>query len=168
MAGQTYTYSGAPFEADVDEVRFLLQDTDSDDVGFWLLSDQELQHLIDQWRPRYDSLVFVASIAAAIISRKFAAIVSVSADGVSVNTADLASRYRDLAVALREEYKLAQIGEGPDIGNLLIGYTPDPTIKPLRFGVGLHDNPEAGLQDFGGWTYDPFVVADGVLSGGWP
>lgn len=165
MAEQSYTYSGAPFETDVDQVRFILQDTDP---NMWLLSDQELQWLVDQWMPRYDSLTFVAAIAAATISRKFAGIVAVSADGVSVSTSDLAQRYRDLAVSLRDEYKQGQIGEGPDIENLLIGYGPDPSIKPLRFGVGLHDNPEAGLQDFGGWTYDPFGDINAVLAGGVP
>lgn len=166
MADQTYVYSGAPFAADVDELRFLLQDVGDDNL--WLLSDQELQFLIDAWMPRYDSLTFVAAVAAATISRKFAGIVSVSADGVSVNTADLSQRYRDLAVALREEYKLAQVGGEIDIENLLIGYSADRSIKPLRFGVGLMDNPEAGLQDYGSWSYDPFLLADQVLAGGTP
>lgn len=166
MADQTYVYSGAPFESDVDQVRFHLQDTGDD--NFWLLSDQELQWLIDQWMPRYDSLIYVAAVSAGVISRKFAGLVSVSADGVSVNVADLAQRYRDLAISLRDEYKSAQIGEGPDITNLLIGYSPDRSIKPLRFGVGLHDNPEAGAQDYGGWTYDPFGDLDVVLAGGTP
>lgn len=167
-ANQTYTYVGpdAPDTTDVDLVRFTLQDTG--DLGLWLLSDQELQYLIDTWRPRYSSLTFVAAIAAATISRKFAGIVTVSADGVSVNTSELSANYRQLAVDLREEYKEAQVGGEIDISNLLIGYGVDPDIKPLRFGVGLHDNPEVGLQDYGGWSYDPFQLIDSVMTQGNP
>lgn len=149
-----FTYSGDPTSSPRDQLRFTLQDTDS---GLQLLQDEELDFLISEWLPRYDSLTYVAAIAAATISRKFVGIVSVSADGVSVNTADLAQRYRDLAEQLRDEYKAAQIGGEIDITNLLVGYGPDPSIRPLRFAVGLHDNVEAGQQDYGGWTYDPFL-----------
>lgn len=156
MAEQTYTYGGAPFETDTDEVRFTVQDTDE---AFWMLSDQEYQYLIDTWMPRYDSLVYVSAVAAATISRKFAGIVSVSADGVSVNTSDLSERYATMASQLRSEHQAAQIGGEVDISNVLVGTGYDPGIRPLRFGLGLHDNPEAGVQDFGGLTYDPFLDA---------
>lgn len=151
-----WTYSGDPATSDKDEVRFYLQDTDS---GFPLLQDEELQWLIDEWMPRYDSLLYVASVGAATVSRKFAGMVSVSADGVSVQTGDLAQRYRDLALELREQYKAAQVGGEINIDNVLIGHGYDHGIRPLRFAVGLHDNPEAGLQDYGGLTYDPFLDA---------
>lgn len=152
----SWSYSGDPASSEVDEVRFYLQDTDA---GFPLLTNEELSWLIDEWWPKYDSLIYVASVAAATISRKFAGLVAVSADGVSVSTGDLAQRYRDLAMELREQYKAGQIGGEVDIDNLLIGHSPDPTIRPLRFGVGLHDNPEAGIQDFGGLSFDPFADA---------
>lgn len=154
-----FTYSGDPASSEKDQLRFLLQDTDA---MFPLLQDEELAWLIAEWMPKYDSLLYVASVAAATISRRFAGIVSVSADGVSVNTADLAQRYRDLALELRDQYKAAMIGGEVDIANVMIGSGPEPGVRPLRFGVGLHDNPEAGLQDYGTWSFDPFRVADGV------
>lgn len=154
-----WTYSGDPSTGDKDEVRFHLQDTDQ---GFPLLQDEEIEWLITEWMPRYDSLIYVASVAAAVVSRRFAAMVAVSADGVSVQTGDLAERFRQLAVELREQYKASMIGGEIDISNIMIGSGPEPGIKPLRFGVGMHDNPGAGLQDYGGWTYDPFQAADGV------
>jgi hypothetical protein len=157
VSSQTYTYSGAPFDTEVDELRFTVQDTG--DQSFWLLSDQEYQYLFDTWMPLYDSMTYVAAIAAATISRKFAGIVSVSADGVSVNTSELAQRYRDMATELRDQYKDSSIGGEVDITNIMIGYQPDPSIRPLRFGIGLHDNPSAGLQDYGGLSYDPFYDA---------
>lgn len=155
----TWTYSGDPNSSELDELRFTVQDTDE---KLKLLTDEELNFLLDQWMPRFDSITYVASVAAAVISRKFAGIVNVSSDGVSVNTADLAQRYRDLAAELRAQYKDAQVGGVLDLANLMVGTTPDPSIAPLRFGVGLHDNPEAGLQDFGGWTYDPFRAAEEI------
>ena len=160
----TYTYSGDPAASDLDQVRFTLQDTDP---AFWLLSNEEIGWLIETWKPRYDSLTYVAAVAAATISRKFVGVVSVSADGVSVNTADLTQRYRDLALQLRQEHKDAQVGGEIDLSNIMVGHTWDPSIRPLRFGVGLHDNPEAGLQDYGGISYDPFYDATLTDWTGW-
>jgi hypothetical protein len=160
-----WTYSGDPASSELDELRFTLQDTDP---SLQLLQDAELEFLIEKWMPRFDSLVYVAAIAAALVARKFAGMVSVSSDGVSVNVSDLAQRYRDLAAELRAEYKDAQVGGVLDLTNLMVGTEPDPSIRPLRFGVGLHDNPEAGLQDFGGWTYDPFRQAEETAAAlGW-
>lgn len=151
----TFSYSGSPADSQIDQVRFTLGDTNS---AFPLLTDQELQFLVDQWLTRYDSLTFVAAIAAATISRKFVGLVSVSADGVTVNTSELAQRYRDLAVALRAEYKLEMTGAEIDLTN----------TQPGRFRIGLHDNLQAGLQDFGDFGMDadgpnPFVITEYML-----
>lgn len=144
-----FTYSGDPADSDRDQVRFTVQDVDP---GMPLLSDPEYDWLISQWLPRYDSLIYVASIAAATISRKFVGIVNVSADGVSVDTSNLSDRYKALAQSLREEYQAAQIsGVEIDIANIMVGTGIDYSIRPLRFAVGLHDNARAGMQDFGGW-----------------
>jgi hypothetical protein len=150
-----WTYSGDPATSDRDELRFIVQDTR---VELPLLLDEELDYLIAEWMSRYDSITYVAAIAAQIISRKFAGIVTVSADGVSVNTSELSARYKEMAAGLRDEYKAAQVGAEVDITNLLVGHTPDPSIKPLHFALNLHDNPEAGMQDYGGWQYDPLNV----------
>ena len=158
----TFSYSGDPSSSDRDQVRFHVQDTDS---GFPLLQDEEYDWLIAQWKPKYDSLIYVAAVAAANISRKFVGLVSVSVDGVSVNTADLAQRYRDLAMELRSQHNSFQIGGEVPLENVMVGDYRDPSIRPLRFGVGIDDNPEAGQQDYGGWSYDPF--ADLVGGQGW-
>lgn len=158
----TFTYSSDPATTPLDELRFTLQDTDP---GFPLMQDEELQYLMEQWLPRYDSLIYVAAIAADTVARKFTGIVSVSADGVSVSTSDLAQRYRDMATGLRAEYKAAQVGWAINIDNLLVGSEMDQSIRPLRFGVGLHDNDEAGSQDYGGRSYDAFSVSGGYNNG---
>ena len=143
-----FNYSGDPGASTLDQLRFTLADTDP---AFPLLTDEELVWLEGQWMPLYDSLTFVASIAAATISRKFTGVVSVSADGVSVNTSELAGRYKEMATGLRQEYKDSLTGAGPLWNN----------DSPRRFRVGLHDYIAAGLQDYGDLdAANPFMVAE--------
>lgn len=142
-----FSYSGDPGASQLDAVRFAVQDVNE---AFPLLTDEEHTYLIEEWMPRYDSLTFVAAIAAATISRKFVGLVSVSADGVSINTSELTQRYRDLAVALRAEYKLGAIGGEIDLSN----------TQPGRFRMGLHDSIDAGLQDFGDFGLEDFLTAE--------
>lgn len=145
-AGWTYHGPGDVLFADVDVVRFYLQDTDP---SVRLMSDLELQYLIDVWIPKHDSLVYVAAIAAETVATKFAGVVTVSADGVSVNVADISTRYAERAIALRQLHKEHQVGGEVDITNLMWEQNPDWSIDPLNFGVGMHDNPAAGRQAYG-------------------
>jgi hypothetical protein len=150
-----YTYSGDPMDSDKDEVRFLLQDTDPGTLP--LLTDEEIEFLLERWLPKYDSVTYVAAVAADTISRKFVGIVNISVDGVSVNTADLTQRYRDLAIQLRNEYVAGQIGAEVPLDNIMVGGQVDYSIAPLNFSIGLHDNPLAGQQDYGGQLGTPWV-----------
>src|SRR3954452_2408178 len=105
----SYVLPADPDAADVDVVRFFLQDTDP---NVRLLGDLELQYLIDSWMPVTDSIIDVAAQAAELIATKFAGVVSVNADGVSVNVADISTRYAQRAAALREtakEFRVAEI-----------------------------------------------------------
>jgi hypothetical protein len=143
-----WTYSGDPASSPRDELRFLVQDTDPD---LALLSDGECDYLLGAWMPRYDSVTYVASVAAAVISRKFAGIVTVAADGVTVNVSDLSKTYAAMAVTLRDEYNEAQeSGATVDMSNVMVDLFFDPSIAPLDFGVGMHDNHYAGQQAYSG------------------
>lgn len=156
----TWTYSGNPSTSIRDQVRYLIQDTDS---TLQLQSDEELDFLIRLWMPKYDSVHLVASKAAAVISRKFAGVLTISADGVSVNTADLSQRYHDMSVRLRTEHQEAGVTGGVlDLANLMSDSRLDHGIKPLSFGVGQFDNPSAGQQDYGGVS-----TSHSELSGGY-
>lgn len=155
-APDAWSYSGDPTSSDRDEVRFKLQDTDP---AFRLLSDTELDYLIGKWSALGYPNSFIAAVAAGVIARKFAGIVTVSADGVSVNTAELAANYRAIAVDLRNEYKDEADIADVDLGNLFVGAELDASIKPLTFGEGMHDNPAAGQQDYGGVIPVPLWVA---------
>lgn len=142
----TYELPGTPTFGDVDVVRTLLQDTDP---RMPLIEDAVIQWHLDEWMPRYDSPYMVAAQVAERIAAKFAGVVTVSGDGVSVAGSDLQSKYTALATELRATHKEATIGGEVDISNLMWDPTIDWSIAPLSFGVGMHDNIEAGRQDYG-------------------
>lgn len=153
-----FSYSGNPADSKRDEVRFLLQDTDDSRP---LLYDAELDYIIDYYGVRFDdSAPYMASIGAGVIARKFAGVVSISADGVSVQIGDLSARYTELASALRLEHSNAQeVGGAVDLANLMWESELDHSIAALNFSIGMHDNPSAGQQAYGGhkgpsWNYD--------------
>lgn len=148
----------------VDVVRLLIQDNDP---AIPLLSDLELQWLVDEWLPKHDSLYMVAAQAAERISMKFAGVVTVSADGVSVDVSTISERYRQAALDLRQTHKDAQVGGEVDIANLMWDPTYDWSIAPLAFGVGMHDNLEAGRQDYGTHRRGSHGSYSGDLLGGY-
>lgn len=152
-APEEWTYSGDPSATALDQVRFWIQDTDP---AVRLMSDRELHWLITTWKPRHDSLIYVAAVAAESVAAKFAGVVTVSADGVTVNVADLAERYRILAASLRQLHKQAQVGGEIDISNLMVGHGLEANIEPLVFGMGLFDNGLAGRQNYGGDRFNPW------------
>lgn len=162
VADWSFEVPGTPDASDVDVVRFYLQDTDP---AVRLLSDLELQYLVDVWMPKADGLLYVAAKAAEVVSIKFAGVVSVSADGVSVNVADISERYAAAAVRLHQMHKDHQVGAEIDITNLMWGSTIDHGIAPLNFGVGMHDNREAGRQEYGGTRGAPSYAYDDLIAG---
>lgn len=145
----TWTYTGNPGSSERDELRFLIQDVFPERP---LLTDEELDWLLLEWMPKYDSVSYVGAVACGVITRKFAGIVSVMVDGVSVQTGDLSNRYQQMQADLREEYRAAQgVGVEIDLSNIMVcSDADDEDILPLMFGLGMHDNLEAGQQDYGG------------------
>lgn len=147
IPGDTWNYSGDPSSSVLDEVRFLAQDTDPE---FPILLDTEVNYLINKWTDLRGASSYIAAAAAALIARKLTALVNVSADGVDVGLEDLAERYRQVAQDLRNEYvEEMETGDIEDASSLMLLDEYDPTIRPLNFRVGMHDNPEAGRQDYG-------------------
>ena len=147
----SWSYSGDPTDSYVDAVRFFVQDTNTDDQ---LLSDEEISFLITHWS-EYDSMIFVAAMAAETIASRFAREITVSADGVSVGTNELQQKYLGLAKQLRAQYLLEQVTGAPESFGNNFGEEFDASIKPLSFGVGLLDNSEIGTQDYGGTRVIP-------------
>jgi len=149
----TYSYDGAG-TSDKDSIRFLLGDVDLHDASEWQVSDEEIMYAYDLWFPLYHSHSFVASTVADTIAARYAREASYSADGVSVSLGPAGDQYRALAASLREQHKSLFVGAVPDVG----GITPDeqlePNTKPFAFGKGIHDDVEAGPQEYGG-VYPP-------------
>lgn len=145
----TWSYSDDPTSSDKDEVRFLVQDTDP---TVPLLTDEEIIYLVGKYQPRFDSNTGVAAMAAAAIARKFTGYPSVSADGVEIDVSGLVDKYTAMASDLRLQYEDEGSTGMVDLTNLMMGQDPDPSIIPLSFARGMHDNPAAGIQDFGGWS----------------
>lgn len=141
-----WSYSGDPADGGVDEVRFLVQDTDSRDQ---LITDEEIEYLIAKWAPVYGSPLMTASMVAEAIAAKFAREVSYSADGVAVGVQELQTKYDQLASSLRDQYKQYDIGSGPVVEGVLWSDGSDPTVKPTIWATGMHDNVRAGQQDYG-------------------
>lgn len=156
----SWSYSGDPSESALDEVRFYCQDTDSNDQ---LITDEEIQFLIDQWTPVNESNLYVAAVACEVIASKFAREVSYSADGVSVGTNELQQKYESLALSLRDQYKaMTSVVGDPSVGGILYGENYDNSIKPLVWAKGMHDNPRGPVQDRGGqYPLPPIPEIDG-------
>ena len=149
----TYSYAD-PGASDKDAIRFLIQDVDPHGASEWLVTDEEIQWAYDTWFPLYDSLHYVAATVADTIAARYAREASYSADGVSVSLGMVGDQYRALAASLREQDKSLHVGGGPDVGGMAPDEQLQPGTKPFAFGKGLHDNIEAGPQEYGG-VYPP-------------
>lgn len=94
-----FTYSGDPSSSDLDQVRFLLSDTNQDSP---LLQDEEIQWLLDEGADVYDS----AANGADIVSGKFAHnsdySKSVGDLSLSQNFSAQAERFKQLGTTLRQ------------------------------------------------------------------
>lgn len=157
-----FSYSGDPTTSSRDEVRFLIQDTDSTCP---LLTDAELDYIIDKWMLLYDSETYCAAIAAGTIARKWAKRINISDGNVSAQVGDLQQRYSDMAKQLKAEYhNEGDVGGMVGLENILANNQFDPTIEPLEFSVGLMDNYLAGKQNYGGRTPDGYSL-DRLLGG---
>ena len=100
--------------------------------------------------PTYQSVVYVAAVAAETVAARFAREVTYSADGVSLGTNELQQKYNDLAASLREQYRAGSVAGNPDVGGIMVGEELDDSIKPLVWSVGMNDNRRAGQQEYGG------------------
>ncbi len=129
-----------------DQVRFLLQDTDSNDK---LATDEEIQFVIDRWLDVQGSVEYCAAIVAEAIAARYAREASYSADGTSVNLAQIAGQFRELAASLRAQHKNLLVGGSPDVGGISPYEGLYPGVKNFNFGTGVHDDLEAGPQDYG-------------------
>lgn len=84
-----WSYSGDPGASALDEVRFLIQDTDTTDQ---LLSDEELSYLITSYEDAYSAAVAAVGVLIATASR----------------TAEESKRVGDLSLSVKSGARLQQ------------------------------------------------------------
>jgi len=143
----TFTYDVPSVADDLSTVRFYTGDTLEEEH---FLEDEEIQFLIEQWSHK-GSMLYVAAAAADAIAAELAREISLTSDGQSLALDGLYERYKNLAVELRAQHEDALVGGTSLYAGGMDAYeSPDPTVAPLSFGTGMHDNPEAGNQDYGG------------------
>lgn len=166
----------------IDEVRLLIADTDP---NLRLLADYWIAYEINQWLGAYtptdftttpptigfwqagpyDHPLMAAHACALRISNKFAGVVTIEADGVTVEVGDLQGKYAQMAAALKAEYdRYTATGGDVDYSNLLWCQDRDWEIRPTTFGIGMNDNILAGQQDYGGLQDWPGGDGDGGYS----
>lgn len=149
-----WSYSGNPSSSSLDAIRFYLQDTDTNDP---LMQNEEIEYFRDLLEPIYGKVsdlpvlaILVAAYLADVLATSYRE-PSISADGVSINFDNLASKYTALASTLRQTFQnLAGAGGGPIVGGINYWDDWDPSIKPFIFGVKMHDNYRAGQQSYSG------------------
>jgi hypothetical protein len=141
----SWTYSGDPSLNDKDTVRFLIGDTDTDEQQ---ITDEEINFLLTTWAAGR-SMYYVAAQAADAIAARYAREASYSADGTSVSLSDVQAKFAELAVRLRAQHQSLLVGGIPDVGGIDPYEQTDPTIANFIFGTGMHDDLDAGAQDFG-------------------
>lgn len=139
-----FTYSGNPSSSTLDEIRFLLQDTDSTDP---LFQDAEITYEINKFVGLNGSTYRAAAGLAETLGAKFAREVAISSDGTSVAMEALQQKYMTLAAQLRQRAaKEEATGNGPIVGG--VNYDDDSySGPPKRFSIAMHDNSQAGRQD---------------------
>ena len=148
----TFEYEG-PQASDKDAVRFLLGDTNE---AAAMVSDEEINWMISKWKPVYNTVEYVAAAIAETLAARYVREANYSADGVSVSLANLGNQFRELAASLRQQHKNLLAGGQPDVGGISPGEQTDPEIAPFDFGTGMHDNPEAGRQQYGNRDFIPY------------
>lgn len=137
MVGPTlWTYSGDPNLSALDQVRFLVQDTDPADKR---IGDAEILWIITQEpTPYYAAAAILRSLAAS-----FARKVNTKVGDLSINYGDIAKNYRDMASEMAA--KAAVMGTVPYAGGIsrtdkeLVAQNTD-RVRPV-FRQKQFDNP---------------------------
>lgn len=141
-----FSYTANPTNVPVDAVRLLVGDVDESEPQ---LQDEEINFLITTWADK-NTIYYAASMAAETIAARYAREINISADSQSLSAGDLQEKYLSLAQRLMALHAQLLAGGLVDAGGVTTGEQPDPTVRPLSFAKGMHDDPEAGPQDIAG------------------
>lgn len=127
-----FSYSGDPSNSDLDQVRFIIGDTEQDD---YYLEDKEIQFFIDNESSLIDASIRSAEAISAQLSGKAD---SVDSEEISAEFRDLANRYWKLASRLEDR----KSKEGSGLASLSTGDTLFKDGRDQIFSVGFQDNED--------------------------
>jgi len=133
-----FTYSGDPSASDLDQVRFLISDTNETDAE---LQDEEIYYLLSTWGNAYDAAI----TACEVISGKYADRTNYSRSigdlSISESYGQSAAEFRQLANRLRAQKHLLN-PPTPKINPQSIVPTREKTETSYKsdFYTGLMDN----------------------------
>jgi len=133
----SWTYSGDPATSALDQVRFLLGDTDSDSPQ---LSNEEIDFLLSAT----GNEPWTAAIRGAYgLASKYSRKITKSMDDLSISYDQLAKHYRDLAVQLRNQAAMSSSLAVPYAGGISVSDKlndeNDTDRTPPSFTRGMHD-----------------------------
>ena len=146
----TWSYSGNPSASDNDEVRFLVQDTDTDDQ---LVSDEEIAYAV----ANEPSNVSAAIRVCRALAMKYARKADKKVGDLSISWSQLSKRYSELAKEL-EDSDMISIIPLPYAGGISASdkdSVEDNTdrVRP-SFKRGMHDNPNESADESTDWCDD--------------
>lgn len=138
LIGDDYTYSGDPSTSDKDRVRFLIPDTDPDDM---LLSDTEIDWLLDENKDFYSA----AAEAAELAGYKYARTINRQEGGLNLSLGQN-NPYLARAKELRAKIdgKVAPAFANKYAASLIASHGG---VRPPLFWIGQHDGPRPNTWD---------------------
>lgn len=130
----SWSYSGDPSQSTLDQVRFLIGDTDDTDPQ---LSNEEIQFQIAQ----HESPELAGAHCCEVLSAKFARLVTKSVGSLSIQFSELQDHYKSLKEQLYAHAGADKVP--PYCGGLLVSdkeanEIADDVVQPA-FRVGMHN-----------------------------
>lgn len=136
--GDDFTYSGDPSTSDKDRVRFLIPDTDPEDM---LLSDTEIQWFLDEDKNFYNA----AANAAELAGYKYARIINRQEGTLNLSLGQN-NPFIARAASLRAQgdAKVAPAFANKNAASLIAAHGG---VRPPLFWIGQHDAPRPNTWD---------------------
>jgi len=134
----TWTYSGDPGASDLDEIRFLIQDTDTNDQ---LLTDEELTYLFTTYGEAYSAAVAAVGVLIANASRVAEESKRVGDLSLSVKSGARVDQWKALMASLQaERFRRFPAAPVANANSLLPTSRRDVEDESTDFVVGQMDN----------------------------
>lgn len=139
----TWTYSGDPSASELDELRFLLGDTDTTDQQ---LSDEEILYLLQE---HGDSVVTSAMAACRRLIAKYSRCIDIKTGDIDLKYSQRVSHLNLLMQTLREGLRPVPYAGGISKADIEAVQDDDDRQAP-NFAIGMMDNPATEPDNFGG------------------